>query len=192
MDVNIRCIYNQSCLLGEGPIWHPIEKVLYWVDIIKPELHRLNLNNHEHQSWIMPTDIGCVAPNKNGGLIAALKNGIALLNPVSNKINYLATLSDKISQISMFNDGHCDRQGRFWIGCKDLSESNPTADIFQFTLKNKLIKKADHFIVANALIASLDSKFFYIADSPKRIIYRYDFDCAAGEIHNPIIFAKVT
>lgn len=192
MNVDIRCIYNKSCILGEGPIWHPHEKVLYWVDIIKPELHRLDINNNHHQSWIMPTDICCVAPNKNGGLIAALKNGIAILNPVSNKINYLATLSKELSEISMFNDGHCDRQGRFWIGCKDLNESKPTGDIFLFTSQKKLMKKANNFIVANALIASLDSNYFYIADSPKRIIYRYDFDVNAGEIHNQKIFAKVS
>ena len=192
MDALIRCIYDKSCILGEGPIWHPHEKVLYWVDIIKPELHRLDIkNNHHHQSWIMPTDICCVAPNQNGGLIAALKDGIAILNPISNKINYLATLPKELSEISMFNDGHCDRQGRFWIGCKDLSEKKPTGNIFLFSLQKKLIKKASDFIVANGLITSLDSKYFYIADSPNRIIYKYDFDSDAGEIYNRKIFAKV-
>lgn len=187
----IRCVWDEPCILGEGPIWHPLEKVLYWVDIIKPELHRLDPKNNNHQSWIMPTDICCVSPNEKGGLIVALKNEIAILNPVANKINYLSTLPEKNAEKSMFNDGHCDRQGRFWVGSKDLSESKPTGYIFQFTLQKKLIKQADNFIVANALIASLDSKYFYIADSPKRIIYRYDFDSDAGEIHNPVIFAKV-
>ena len=85
MNNHIRCIYKEPCILGEGPIWHPHENVLYWVDIVAQTLHRLDPQNNHHQSWKMPAEICCVAPNKQGGLIAALKNGIAILNPISNQ-----------------------------------------------------------------------------------------------------------
>ncbi|MCX7121875.1 MAG: SMP-30/gluconolactonase/LRE family protein [Gammaproteobacteria bacterium] len=188
MGTSIHCVWEKPCILGEGPIWHPLEKVLYWVDIVKPELHCLNPRNNFHQSWIMPTDICCVAPNKKGGLIAALKNGITILNPVSNNVRYIAELN---KNKTMFNDGHCDRQGRFWIGTKDIAESNSNAGIFRLD-NNKLIQQADNFIVSNGLISSLDSKYFYIADSPNRIIYRYDFNVDTGEIGKRIIFAKIS
>ena len=119
----------------------------------------------------------------------ALKNKIISFK--NNKIEILAELDKKLSEVTMFNDGHCDRLGNFWIGCKDLAESKPIADIFRFDLKNKLVKKSDHFIVSNGLISSLDSQYFYIADSPNRVIYRYDFDAEAGEICNRKIFAKI-
>src|SRR3990167_2497289 len=133
MEITIQSVYNTPCILGEGPIWHPLEKKLYWVDIVEK----------------------------------------------------------KLSRVSMFNDGHCDQLGNFWVGCKDLSESKPVGDIFRFNLKDKLMKKDGNYIVSNGLISSLDSRYFYIADSPKRIIYRYDFDIAMGKIDNRKIFAKI-
>ncbi|MCX7089935.1 MAG: SMP-30/gluconolactonase/LRE family protein [Legionellales bacterium] len=191
-DSLIRCVYEAPCILGEGPVWHPQENRLYWVDIVAKTLHSLDPKNNHHHAWKMPADICCVAPNKQGGLIAALKQGIALLNPVSNHIHYLAELPKELSDVCMFNDGHCDYQGRFWIGCKDLSESKSIAPIFQFTARQQLIQQqTDCFIVANALVTSLDSRYFYIADSPKRVIYRYDFDPDAGKIYNPRVFVKV-
>lgn len=189
MNNLIRCVYKKPCVLGEGPIWHPHEKCLYWVDIIEKTLHRLDIITNQHQAWLMPDDIACVAPNASGGLIAALKQGIAILNPVSNHVNYLTKLPDEFNQASMFNDGHCDRQGRFWVGCKDLAEANSIAPVFKLT--SHLTLQTDRFIVANGLITSLDSRYFYIANSPKRIIYRYDFDAASGEIVNPQVFIKV-
>lgn len=196
---DIRCICDESCILGEAPIWHPLENVLYWVDILKPTLHRLDLKKNNHQSWIMPSDIACISPCKNGGLIAAFKNGVAILNPVSNTVKYIDTLSEELSKLSVFNDGHCDRQGRFWIGSKnpfevkssDPLKIKPSGHIYRFGSEKKLIKQADNFLVCNGLVFSLDSKYFFVANSPKRIIYRYDFDSETGTIHNPIVFIKV-
>ena len=199
MISEIRCIFSENCILGESPFWHPKEKVLYWVDILGKKLHRLDVKNNHHQFWLMPTDISCMAPNEEGGIIAGFKNGVALLNPISNKINYLDTLSEKASAESVFNDGHCDRQGRFWlgskaafeVGAKDILALAPTGEVYRFGADKKLIKQAGDFIVTNGLVFSLDSKFFFIANSPKRIIYRYEFDSETGTIHNPIEFIKV-
>ncbi|OGT25726.1 MAG: hypothetical protein A3I77_03175 [Gammaproteobacteria bacterium RIFCSPLOWO2_02_FULL_42_14] len=195
----IRCVWDEPCILGEAPIWHPFEKVLYWVDILKPKLHRLDVKNNAHQSWTMPSDIACISPLKNSGLIAAFKDGVAILNPVSNHVTYLDNLPKDLSEQSVFNDGHCDRQGRFWIGSKNPGEVaavdplsiKSAGEIYRFDMKNKLVKQAGDFIVTNGLVFSLDSKYFFVANSPKRIIYRYEFDSETGAIYNPIVFAKI-
>ena len=175
------------CVLGESPIWHPAEKKLFWVDIVGKTIHRIDPKSGEYHSWLMPDQISCIAPNKKGGLIAALKSGIAYLHPISSDVNYVATLPNNNT---MCNDGHCDNQGRFWMGTKDIAENNPSAGIFCFA-NNQLIQKAHQFTVTNGLIFSLDSRYFYVADSPKRIIYRYDFDADAGEIHHQTVFAVI-
>lgn len=195
----IRCVWNENSILGESPLWHPIEKVLYWVDILGKKLHRLNINTHHHDVWLMPTDISCIAPNKNGGIIAGFKHGVAILNPITNTINYLDVLSEKAAADSVFNDGHCDRQGRFWlgtkaageVGAKDILKIPPTGAVYRFGAEKKLQEQVGNYIVTNGLVFSLDSKYFFIANSPKRIIYRYEFDSDSGTIHNPTIFSKI-
>jgi xylono-1,5-lactonase len=190
------CVWDEPCSLGEAPVWHPLENVLYWVDILGPKLHRLDIHHHHHQSWTMPTSITCIAPNQHGGLIVAFKHGIAILNPISNQVHYLDSLSDEIAALSMFNDGHCDRQGRFWVGTKNINETSllnakPQGEIFRFGPDQALIKQVENFYITNGLVFNLDSKYFFVADSPRRVIYRYEFDSESGQIHHPIVFAKI-
>lgn len=192
MTNHLRCIWDEACILGESPIWHPKEQVLYWVDILKPRLHRYNPKTNLHDAWDMPTSIGCVAPKEKGGLIAAFKTQVGFFDPITATIEFLASIPEKSAEQTVFNDGHCDYQGRFWAGTKDfLAEKNPTGEIFCYDAHKKLMKKEDHIIVSNGVIASPDSRYFFIADSPTRIIYRYEFDSDAGVIHDRVPFIKI-
>ena len=177
--------------LGESPLWHPVEKVLYWVDLPGKKLHRLDIQTMHEQTWSMPAEITCVAPNASGGVVAALGTGIALLNPISNKIEYQALLPEAVREITRFNDGHCDRQGRLWVGSIDLNEKKPLGGIFRFDQSHMLQQFSGDYICSNGVITDVDSRYMYICDSIKRVIYRYDFDATAGAIHNPVIFAKI-
>lgn len=40
--MNIEIVWKGQNALGEGAMWHSLENVLYWIDIAKPSLHRLN------------------------------------------------------------------------------------------------------------------------------------------------------
>lgn len=51
-------IWRGPAQLGEGPLWHPKEQVLYWLDCIAPELHRLDTATGQHKKWTMPALIG--------------------------------------------------------------------------------------------------------------------------------------
>lgn len=189
--MKIRTVWQENCILGESPVWHPREKILYWTDILKPKLHCYDPKNNTHQDWRMPTNIASIAPNKKGGLIAAFKHGVAILNPITTNIRYCDTMSDVSAQKNVFNDGHCDHQGRFWIGSKNITENTPTGELFCFGADKKLKKMENQIIVSNGVIASPDSKYFYLTDSPTRIIYRYEFDSQSGVIHDRVPFITI-
>lgn len=183
-------LYRENCTLGEGALWHPIDHALYWVDILKPALHYFQPETEFHQFWRMPDNICCVAPNQSGGLIAGMRSGLAFLRKNKSDVQYRCFLPEKYSEIMMINDGHCDCMGRFWFGTKDIGERNPVAKIFSF--ENNKIKTHDiGFVVSNGLVFSHDARFFYVADSPNRVIYRYDYDKKHGEISNKTVFATL-
>lgn len=194
MQINVRTISDDHCILGESPIWHPLEKVLYWVDINSKKLFRLDVKTNQKKIWDMPTDICSIVPNAKGGLLVAMKTGIALLNPVSNDLHYRCQLSEKDAKNTRFNDGHCDRQGRYWVGSVDITkgmeEKSPIASIFRLDA-NQLILQDSDYICSNGVVTSLDSKYMYICETVKRIIYRYDFDATQGAIRNKKIFATL-
>ena len=70
--------------LGESPLWHPDEQVLYWVDIHGRQIHRCNIFIGSIESWAMPSEPGSIAPARtsidgkgaNRGLVIALRDCI--------------------------------------------------------------------------------------------------------------------
>lgn len=188
--MQIKCIWDQPSQLGEGPLWHPGEQALYWVDIVEATLHRLDVRTGEHRSWLMPTEIGCIGLRAKGGLVAALKYGFASIELPSGKVSYInepITEQDGV----MFNDGKCDRRGRFWAGTKDIKESDPKGAVYRLDSNGKSHKMIERFTVTNGFGWNLDNTLLYVCDSPARKIYCYDFDQATGEITNQRPFATV-
>ena len=67
--MNIEIIWQGQNALGEGPMWHPYENVLYWIDIAKPSLHRLNPVTGDYHQRKIPDFIGAVVPRESGDVI---------------------------------------------------------------------------------------------------------------------------
>ena len=40
--MEVRCIYEARSALGESALWVSAEKALYWLDQMRPEIHRLD------------------------------------------------------------------------------------------------------------------------------------------------------
>ena len=39
--VDIQCVWEESAILGEGPLWAAGENAIYWVDIVGKKVHGL-------------------------------------------------------------------------------------------------------------------------------------------------------
>jgi sugar lactone lactonase YvrE len=77
-------------LLGESPLWHPIEQVLYWCDIPGHKLNRFDPASGAHRQWRFDTDVACCAPLPDGGLVLALRRGLVRFDPVTGASTALA------------------------------------------------------------------------------------------------------
>ena len=113
-------ILDARCGTGESPVWSVEEQALYWVDIPACQLHRIDPASGAHKVWTGDEMLACVAPRAGhpgqwiagmeSGLfaIATQENGTLAATPVANVAHALPGMR--------FNDGRCDRQGRFWAG----------------------------------------------------------------------------
>jgi len=78
-------IADYACETGEGPLWHPEERRLYWVDIPRGELFRYNPANGAHERCYRgPGAIGGFTLQADGaigvwraGVVTPLIDGIA-------------------------------------------------------------------------------------------------------------------
>jgi sugar lactone lactonase YvrE len=77
-------------LLGESPLWHPAEQVLYWCDIPGRTLHRFDPRSAAHRHWRLDSEPACCAPLMEGGLLLALRSGLARFDVASGRLHALA------------------------------------------------------------------------------------------------------
>src|SRR5258708_34204558 len=82
----IACVADTQDILGEVPRWHPIERVLYWIDAFKPAIHRLDPATAALESWTPPEKPGSFAPRRGKGLLIAGRGGVAHDEPASRTL----------------------------------------------------------------------------------------------------------
>lgn len=174
-------------ILGEGPVWSVAEQALYWVDIDRPALHRWQPATEGHMTWALPSQIGCFALKEGGGAIVALRDGLYHFDLETHALENIcrpeATLNTR------FNDGKCDRHGRFWAGTMDIAFAEPIGALYRYD--GQCRKMRAKVSCSNGLGWSPDNRTMYYTDSPTKKIVAYDFDLAGGEISNERTFAQI-
>jgi L-arabinonolactonase len=175
-------------ILGEVPVWDVTEQALYWVDIEGKLLQRLHEPSGEVRVWHLPERIGSFALREKGGLVCAFASGFAFFDPETEAIDWIARPEADIPT-NRFNDGKCDRHGRFWAGTMDDGLAAHSGSLYRLDPDLTVHKMDSGVGIANALSWSPDDRTFYFADTLDREIRAYDYDAALGRIRNKRLFA---
>lgn len=175
--------------LGEGPIWAIGEQALYWVDIVTPAVHRFRPADGIHDHWPMPEHVGSLSMRDGGGLVLALKSGFAAFDPASGAVQMI-TEAEADKPDHRFNDGRCDRQGRFLAGSLTYSEDAPVGRLWRLDADHQATPVLDGITISNGLCWSPDGATMYHVDTPTREIRAYDYDQAAGTPVNPRVLVR--
>ncbi len=176
-------------ILGEGPVWSQQDNSLYWVDIERKLLQQWNPITKEHKSWELHSNIGSFALRCNGGTLVALRDGFHFLDLKTGDVQALGDPEDSI-RFTRFNDGKCDRAGRFWAGTMDEELPNRRAGLYRFDPDYTYTRILDHIGISNGLGWSPDNKTFYYTDSADHTIYSYDYNIERGTVSNPRVFIR--
>jgi L-arabinonolactonase len=186
---DIRCAAQRFNKLGEVPVWDVAEQALYWVDIEGRALQRLHPETGEVRVWNLPERIGSFALRRRGGLVCAFESGFAFFDPQSGHIDWIARPEAHLRG-NRFNDGKCDRMGRFWAGTMDDSLSAHTGALYRLDPDLSVHKMESGIGISNSLAWSPDNRRFYFADTLDREIRVYDYDHETGAIGNRRLFAS--
>lgn len=177
--------------VGECPVWSVAEQALYWVDIEGRQVHRFDWATQTQQSWLMPERVGCIALVAGGRkVVAAMESGIfevELLPSLEAQVHLLAPI--KYPQSNMrFNDGRCDRSGRFWVStmCMDMSLAAQVGAIYCLDELGLSAAKVDGLITPNGMAFSPDDKTMYLSDSHPTVqkIWAFDVDIQTATLSN--------
>jgi sugar lactone lactonase YvrE len=176
------------CELGESPVWHPREQVLYWCDIAGRRLYRFDPARRDLAHWDFDSEPACVAPALDGTLLLAMRDGLWRFDPAQARRTRLSA-PPYDPTIQRFNDGRCDALGRLWIGTIHEPRDRPAAALYRLA-GGALDRAAGEVTVANGLAFSPDARTLYWADTKAHRITAFDFDLADGTLARPREFAR--
>lgn len=174
-------------LLGESPLWHPLEQVLYWCDIPGRQLHRFDPASGRRDSWSFSAEPSCCAPVSGGGLLLAMRDGLWHFDNTTGERSLLAA-PPYDPALQRFNDGKADAQGRFWIGTIDDKRA-PQAALYCLA-GGTLRRMADGITVSNGLAVSPDGATLYWADTTAHRVMAFELDGASGRLANRRVFKQ--
>lgn len=190
--------------VGESPVWRATEQALYWVDIPAQKIVRLRTDSGERAEWLLAEKVACIAFDCHGTVLAGCETGlfaITLTEPTSDgepvKVAGRKLAAPHFPCGDMrFNDGRCDRQGRFWAGTmvQDMAAANPAGALYRFDERGVLSAPVvDSLITQNGLAWSPDGATMYLSDShpSRRQIWAFDYDIETGEPLNRRVFADL-
>jgi sugar lactone lactonase YvrE len=176
-------------LLGESPLWHPAEQVLYWCDIPGRALNRFDPRSGGHRRWPFDSEVACCAPLLEGGLLLALRSGLACFDLQSGRLRELRGTCPYDPRVERFNDGKADAQGRLWVGTIYEPRDAPKAALYRWG-DGQMSKVADRITTSNGLAWSPDARTMYWADTKAHTVYAFDFERAGGALSNRRVFVQ--
>jgi L-arabinonolactonase len=184
----ITCIVDEANRLGESPVWSVAEQRLYWVDSRGPTVFRLNPLTGALDRRALSAIVGSIGLRRGGGLVAALQTGLHFLD-FDTGILTLICDPEADQPENRFNDGRCDRRGRFWSGTMNDTRRDPTGSLYRLNADKSVSLLRGDIIVPNSICWSPDDQFMYFADTYRDQVMRYRFDADAGEIHDLVMIA---
>lgn len=166
--------------VGESPLWSPAEQALYWVDIEGRCIRRFAWAERRVQSWVLPERVGSIALHAAGGLLAAMETGLFHVQ-LRDDLHLRPVQRVTFARDGMrFNDGRCDRQGRFWVTSmvRDMSLAAPDGALFRLDGRGLSHPLVGGLLTGNGLGFSPDGGTMYLSDSHPlaRRVWAFDLD----------------
>lgn len=186
---DVRAVGTVRSLVGESPLWHPQESVLYYCDVNGRRLHRFDPASEQESSWSFDTEISCCAATEKSELLLARRDGFFRFDPGTGYSAVVAPAPYPDASIERFNDGKCDDHGRFWCGTLYEPRTAPLAKLYCLD-RGRVRSVADGVTNSNGLAFSPDGSTMYWADTKAHTVFALDFDSVTGTVGERRIFKR--
>jgi sugar lactone lactonase YvrE len=186
--VNIERVGYIACTVGESPLWCARRALWYWVDIAARTVWRLDASSGALRSWQTDEMVACIALADDGGLVAGMQSGLFHLRlgeaGAAVEATLLAAPADSMAGMR-FNDGRCDRQGRFWSGTMvlDMTLAPDSGKLYRYSAAEGISAPVvTGLVTQNGLAWSPDGRTMYLSDShaSRRLVWAFDYDTGSG------------
>ncbi len=177
---------------GENPLWHPEERVVYWIDIPAGELHRFDpAARRDAVVWSGRT-VGALTLQADGSLLL-LGGEPCWVGRWSG--GELTPILGNIPDTTRFNDAIADARGRVYSGTmpRRWGTDDPAelGSLYRIDPDGSAHRVDHGFHCANGLGWIDGGRTLLLVDSTVHRIYAYDHDADTGELTNRRVHRRV-
>ncbi|WP_123534551.1 SMP-30/gluconolactonase/LRE family protein [Halosimplex salinum] len=177
-----RRVADTHCHTGEGPLWHPDEEVVYFLDIPEADLYRYDPAAESHERVLDAAGaIGGFTIQESGDLLLFCDEG--RVQPWSPESGLGDPLVESIDgeEDSRFNDVIADPEGRVYCGTMPSPDGEPGA-LYRLDTDGSLTTVVEDAHLSNGLGFAPDGDHLYFTETEAGRISRYRYDRATGEL----------
>ncbi len=177
---------DYQCQVGEGPLWHPMEKRVYWTDILTGRLFWYEPATGRHKQCYQGEQVGGFTIQADGSLLLFMARGAVAIWK-NGKLDYVIKEIPEERE-TRFNDVIADPEGR--VFCGTMPTKTRLGRLYLLERNGSIKKVLDGIGISNGMGYTLDLKQMYYTDSQVRKIYLFNYDRKTGAITNQRVFVE--
>ena len=178
---------TRSCVLGEGPMWHPERQQLFWFDILGRKL--LSRTGNQLMEWQFDEYVSAAGWVDQDTLLMASASGLSKFDIATGALDLVAAL-EADNPVTRSNDGRADPQGGFWIGTMGVNAEDGAGGIYRY-YRGELRKLFSNITISNAICFSPSGDIAYFCDTPTRQIMAQTLDAQGWPLGDPTVFVDL-
>ena len=171
------------CALGEGPLWHPTRKALFWFDILGKQLF---CKGEARQAWSFDEHVSAAGWVDHDTLLLASATGLWRFDIASGARELVVAL-EADTPVTRSNDGRADPQGGFWIGTMGCAAEAHAGAIYRY-YKGEVRKLFADITISNAICFAPCGRLAYFTDTFSKRIQRVALDGDGWPTGAPAVF----
>ena len=172
-SVRVEVFADLHADVGEAPHWDERTRTLLFVDLTAGVVF----------SYDRSGEVGAVVPRRGGGLVLAVRDGIATASDTGEGFELTAPVERDIPGNRM-NDAKCDPAGRLFAGTTAFDFSPDSAALYRVEPDWSFAQIVSGVTQSNGIAWSPGGSRMYFIDSATQGIDVFDFDVGTGSASN--------
>jgi sugar lactone lactonase YvrE len=181
--VSVEVFADLRADVGEAPHWDNRTGTLLFVDLTGGVVFRYDRSGAQLGSFSVGQELGAVVPRSGGGLVLAVRDGIAVASDTGAGFEVTAPVERDIPGNRM-NDAKCDPAGRLLAGTMAFDLSPRAAALYRVEPGWSFGHVVRGVTQSNGIAWSPDGSRMYFIDSATQGIDVFDYDTGTGSAAN--------
>lgn len=166
-------VHGPRTELGEGPLWSPRRRSLFWVDILKHSIHEWTPGESEVRNYLMPDFVAWIIECRSDNrFMIGLGNRIAELQLQPQQVKPLLVLEGEGAPTRL-NDAKADVHGSIFAGTMAIAADAPIGNLYRLDPGGEAVLLDTGYTIPNGPAFSNDGRFLYHTDSARALIFRF-------------------